>query len=413
MIKHLLFILISFYSISPVFSQDSSNKTEVTANSPDSSATKTYYLIKQRGGTEHYGFILSDDGREILLETKSIGKIYVNKSDISEIIEVAETSVESTTEDYGDYREDGALTTRYYLSANALPIKKGENYAMLHIYGPEVQFAVSDNLSLGIMATWIASPIGLAAKYSFNSKGKTHFALGTILGSSGYIFNAKGFGGLHWLTMTHGTRKSNFSISAGFAYSSSIIRNYDNNKKIIGQTYSFSRNEQEYYYDIYGNYGYTDTDYYIEDNNAYNALRNEYQSNNIYDRELKTAFVTSFSGIAPVGKKASFIFDSMVFFSRPDEVKYTDKNVSVTYEVSNYENGIIEYEDITTEHIIGEGKITKSSKFNTTILLMPTMRFIRSHDEAFQVTLSGVIRIDQVGNVNSFPVPMISWMKSF
>ena len=34
---------------------------------------------------------------------------------------------------------------------------------MIGLQGPEVHFAVSDNLSLGIMATWIASPLALAA----------------------------------------------------------------------------------------------------------------------------------------------------------------------------------------------------------------------------------------------------------
>ena len=46
----------------------------------------SFLLIRKTDGNELYGFIISDDGREILLETKTIGKVYINKSDIKEII---------------------------------------------------------------------------------------------------------------------------------------------------------------------------------------------------------------------------------------------------------------------------------------------------------------------------------------
>ena len=52
------------------------------------SKEKVYYLIKKADGNELYGYIISDDGREILLETKTIGKVYINKSEIKEIIDI-------------------------------------------------------------------------------------------------------------------------------------------------------------------------------------------------------------------------------------------------------------------------------------------------------------------------------------
>ena len=91
---------------------------------------------------------------------------------------------------------------------------------MIGLQGPEVHFAVSDNLSLGIMATWIASPLALAAKYSFDAApgAKTHFAAGTIVATSGYLLNAQSAAGLHWLTATRGDRSTNVSLSLGYAY---------------------------------------------------------------------------------------------------------------------------------------------------------------------------------------------------
>ena len=155
-------LIFSIFIINQVYTQE--KQTDSTSN------TKVYYLIKKSDGNELYGYIISDDGREILFETKNIGKVYINKSDIKEIIDINHTDIEN----YGEFRETGPFTTRYYFTNNALPIKKGEDYAMINLYGPEVHFSLSDNFSLGVMASWIASPIALAAKYSFNSKGKTH-----------------------------------------------------------------------------------------------------------------------------------------------------------------------------------------------------------------------------------------------
>ena len=57
----------------------------VFAQTPSTTAPSTdttKYLIVKNDGNEYVGQILSDDGREVLIETKSLGKIYIPKSDI-------------------------------------------------------------------------------------------------------------------------------------------------------------------------------------------------------------------------------------------------------------------------------------------------------------------------------------------
>ena len=177
--------------------------------------TNTYVVIKSNN-QEFIGKILSDDGREILLMTASIGKVYINKSDIKSMVLISDAKNQIIN---GEYRGSGVFTTRYQFSTNAFSILKGENYAKINLGGPEVHFAVSNNFSIGVMSSWIASPVGLALKYTVPTRNeKVNFGVGTIMASSGYIAQGRIWGGLHWGMLTIGDRKNNITFSAGYSY---------------------------------------------------------------------------------------------------------------------------------------------------------------------------------------------------
>lgn len=236
-----------------------------------SDTTVVLKKITKHDGVVYIGEILSDDGREILLLTKKLGKIYIPKSDIASIEDADLDKIEVVN---GDLREQGPFKTRYYFTNNALPIEKGENYAMVHLYGPEVHFAVTNRLSIGVMATWAASPIGLALKYSIPTNNeKLNLSLGTIMLSSGYINSARGYGGLHWGSITYGSPGKNISFSSGFGYV---------------------------------NLGFNNSNNY-----------------------LKMASVSSVAGIIPVGDNSSFIFDSMVGVTQRKNTMYSGGFVDV------------------------------------------------------------------------------------
>lgn len=301
-----------------------------SAQTPTDSTTASTqkFKITKHDGTTYIGTIISDDGREVLINTDGLGKIYIPKADIKSMKPITEG--ESLVE--GGFREAGPFTTRYYFTNNALPIKKGEDYAMVHLYGPEVHFSVANNFSIGVMATWIASPIGLALKLALPTQNeKINFSLGTIMMSSGYLFGARGYGGLHWGSFTYGERGKNFTISTGLGY-----------------------------IDFTGDNGFT------------------------------AGSVSSLAGIAPVGEKASFIFDSMIGF----------KNKTTTNTV--------------WDPITGIGTPVVSTGLEMGMFLMPGMRFQSSDRRAFQVALAGVIYNNFAnGNTLSFPVPMCSWFFKF
>ena len=70
-------LTLCFLGSQSVFAQAPSTTT------PASDTTK--YLVVKNDGNEYVGLILSDDGREVLIQTTSLGKIYIPKSDIKSI----------------------------------------------------------------------------------------------------------------------------------------------------------------------------------------------------------------------------------------------------------------------------------------------------------------------------------------
>lgn len=365
-------------------------------------------IIKNSGG-EYIGEIISDDGREILLITKTIGKIYINKSEISSISKVEENL---KTNKNGEFRASGPFTTRYYFTNNALPIKKNENYALVHVYGPEVHFSVGNKTSLGVMASWIASPIGLVLKQQIFSKNKLHVSVGSILGSSGYINQGQTYGGLHWGTITIGDRTSNISFSAGLAHINWPTNNTDfmSNVREMGDRYSYSFYDQNHPYfiaeDDYNSQMAFEDSIGIYDWNGFSNSNDRY----LY-RNKQLATVIGVSGIAPIGKKASFIFDSMIFIANKSKVNYTTKEKEINYERYNNATGNSQLTSFTA--VYGEGVISPGTYRNITFILMPAMRFNQSYEKAFQVALAGFINYDEINGLNSAPVPMISWLRKF
>ncbi len=335
--------------------------TNTFAQDTTQDTSKNLKVITKLDGTEYIGEIISDDGREVLIMTNKLGKIYIPKSDISSIERIEDRKQVV----YGEFRNSGPFTTRYAFTNNALPVTKGENYALINLYGPEVHFAVTDNFSLGIMATWIASPMVLALKYSIPTNNENvNFSLGTLFGTSGYLNSFRGYGGLHWANVTIGNRMNNITFSAGYAYLDAGFNN--NNMEKPGVYY------------------------------------NTYPTQNI-KMPIFNGPMASIAGIAKVGSKVSFVFDSMFMY------------ISSESTVSEYEvTQAGYYDDLTDQWYNEEFKYTVSSETNTglAMMLMPGLRFQNTEKNAFQFNLSGVALF--VGDESlSFPFPMCTWFFRF
>lgn len=341
----------------------------------DTLSSDQLYVVTKNDGTEYIGKLLSDDGREILIETELLGKIYIPKSEIRSI-----TKIEDRKEIiHGEYQSTGPFTTRYAFTTNALPIVKGENYALINLYGPEVHFAVTNHLNIGIMSTWIASPMVLALKYSIKTKKeKINFSIGTLNGTSGYLNTFKGFGGLHFANISVGSRKQNITLSAGYGY----IQTGSEISELLPQS-------------VYSSEPYL----------SYNATNSINTTAPIIHGPL-----FSIAGITPVGAKASFVFDSMFGLFTSDRME-----TMTTTLTEPYNNPNPPYESIPGYYL---HQVTEVKTQSFAMFLMPGMRFQTKENSAFQVSLAGVAIFRLKGfadtqKTNSFPIPMCTWFFRF
>jgi hypothetical protein len=339
-----------------------------------SDTTKVIHVVKKHNGSEYIGVILSDDGREVLIETEKLGKVYIPKSEIKEIKLV--TNDKDIT--YGEFNEAGPFTTRYAFTTNALPVVKGENYALINLYGPEVHFAVTNHLNVGIMSTWIGSPLALALKYTIpTKKEKLNFSIGSVTGTSGYLNNFRGFGGLHFANVTLGDRKSNLTFAGGFAHVQTGME-----QGIL--TPGVYRTNEMYYYP--------------------SEVEDWYNSKS--PAILGPMF--SIAGITKIGPRASLVFDSMLgifnFRNTRNEVQTATLKEPVYDPV--FEPGVYEH---TVTHVT---EIRQTIAF----FLMPGMRFQKDDKKAFQFSLAGVSVFQQSNTISenySFPMPMCTWFFKF
>jgi len=246
----------------------------------DTTNNQKTYVVTKVNGKKIIGTIISDDGREILINSTKIGKIYISKSEIIEINEL-NLGQKDNSKKYEATYEDTMFCEKYVLNTSALPFIKKNKYWVLNLIGPEYHYAFSKHFSVGIMTLWYGFPSIVSAKYNFSIGSKLHFGLGTNIGTSGYLIKGAGFLGNHTFTTTIGSKKSNISFSGGYLY--------------------FGRNDV---------------------------------SNNI-----TTGLTFSLSGITKISNNSSFIFDSMLTMTQREgkQTLYSTYYSNGNYYTSNYD----------------------------------------------------------------------------
>jgi hypothetical protein len=171
----------------------------------------TLYKITTSDKNEILGYIIKKDAREILIRTLENREFYIPQYSIKNIEQVDGTKLNSR----GEYVGEDKFATRYFITTNGLPLKKGDNYIQWNLFGPDFQFGLADNFGIGVMTSWFGIPIIGTIKKSFQINENTHFALGGLVGTGSWALPDWG-GALPFATFSKGDRSKNIAISGGY-----------------------------------------------------------------------------------------------------------------------------------------------------------------------------------------------------
>jgi hypothetical protein len=183
----------------------------VKAQQDGQSFQTRFQKITKYDGTIFIGKILTQDAREILIDTKEVGQVIIPKHEVKKIEEIKDGEIGLD----GEYLPPEIFSTRYFITTNGLPIEKGESYTQWNLFGPDFQFGIAKNLGVGVMTTWFATPIIGSAKYSINLSQNVNLGIGTLLGTGSWV--APDFAmALPFSSLTFGDRRQNLSFSGGY-----------------------------------------------------------------------------------------------------------------------------------------------------------------------------------------------------
>lgn len=194
-------------------------------------AHQVKHIVIKNDNTRFIGIILQEDAREVIILTENLGEVAIPKHEIKEIREVRQGEIRD-----GIFIGEEMFASRYFLTTNGLPIKKGDNYIQWNLFGPDFQFGLADNFGVGVMTTWIAMPVVGTAKYSKSLGEKTNLAIGGLLGTGSWANPSFGLM-LPFGAITYGDRSHNINFSAGYGglFYSEEVYNYNTDRSVTNK----------------------------------------------------------------------------------------------------------------------------------------------------------------------------------
>jgi hypothetical protein len=161
-------------------------------------------------GTKIIGKITQNDERELTVSSTDGRRQIIPQFFVKTISDINESDMSKN----GKYLGKDNYCTRYFLTTNGLPIEKGKNYIQLNLFGPDIQFSVSDHFGVGIMTSWIGTPVVGSFKYSNKISKNVHYAIGGLVGTTTWIVRA-GLA-IPFAALTFGNGRNNINFSSGY-----------------------------------------------------------------------------------------------------------------------------------------------------------------------------------------------------
>ena len=265
--KNLVTLVCIIAGLQIVNAQNTTVSDTVSQNTYSNQNTQQLYKIIKTDGGELRGKIVTQDSREVLLKSIDGREIYIPQHSIQRIEKLDATEFNQK----GEFIGKDPFATRYFLSTNGFALKEGDSYILYNWWGPEIQFGLKNDISVGVITTWIGAPIIGTVKKSWELDENTHVAVGGLVGTGSYGWFDL-YGGLPFASVTLGEETKNISLSVGYG--------------------AISYNEDQYYSDEYSYY--------------YTAHT---------QRVVDKATMFSVSGMFKVSTSISFVFES--FFVLP------------------------------------------------------------------------------------------------
>lgn len=245
-------------------------------------------LVIKNDGATYTGYILTDDAREILIETDQVGKVYIPKHFIKSIapfdpnkieenptdsetvigaeedtvsVELVQETRPITSEveiDKPDSLEfKNYISTKYIQTDNALPLRRGESFLKVMPIGIEAQIPLTKNWSLGAISTFWGMPVALKTKYSFEIDPLNHLSLDLGYGTMAFgSWSGRGIrdgGGTASVTYTFGDRSKNFSAKIGYAFAHQFYEDWIFDE-VTGDFVEITA-QMDYYHIAYATFG--------------------------------------------------------------------------------------------------------------------------------------------------------------
>ena len=189
--------------------------------SQDPPDTLKVWIIDTEDGNSFMGSIVAEDSIEVKLLTDIYGNVHIPLSEIKK-----RTAVRATDLVEGAYWFENPHDTRYYFMTNGYGLQRGEGYYQnTWIMFNQVSYGITRHFTLGagvvplFLFAGSPTPFWITPKVAIPLvKEKLNLSGGMILG---YMLGENFGFGLGYGALTVGSRESNLTLGAGWAYADS------------------------------------------------------------------------------------------------------------------------------------------------------------------------------------------------
>lgn len=165
--------------------------------------------ITQTDGSIVIGTLIEQTPDAVTLETAYGQTIIIPKTDVFSIRPYKKRHSRKIQE--SGYKLGG----RYLFLPNAIPIEKGETYLHVNYYLGDIQFSISDHVSMGVGAGVFGAPLYIMPRIGIRLSKKSYLGLGSVVGSLSWVDIGAG-GGLLYGMYTYGNQLNNASVGIGY-----------------------------------------------------------------------------------------------------------------------------------------------------------------------------------------------------